>query len=343
MTSRHPDLTIIIISFNVRKLLDQCLKSLFNDPHSKNWQIIVVDNASSDDTVEYLKKHYRVIPPLTKGRLGGVSLIISQNRNNDTTQQRHNKIQLIESDKNFGFSAGNNLATQYINAPYTLFLNPDTVVPQGTIPHMLQYIKQHKNVGAVTCKVLLPNKQLDDGCHRGFPTPWNSFCYFSGLSRLFPKTKLFSGYTLNYLNLNTIHEIDSLCGTFMLLRTEIGSQLHWFDQDYFWNGEDIDFCYRIKQLDYKIIYNPEVSITHYKGASAGYKKTSYGKNTASKNIRLLAAQSSTQAMKLFYQKHYHQQYPTWFSRMVFTGINLLEKQRINSINNKAIKYETIKP
>lgn len=296
-----PNLTIIILSYNVRHLLTDCLESLYQDPASSNWQIIVVDNASTDDSVIHLKKHYP-------------------------------KVTLIKSDTNVGFSAGNNLAVSQIKTPYTLFLNPDTVVPPNTIPFILQYLTENPEVGAATCEVLLPNGKLDDSCHRGFPSPWNSFCHFTKLSKLFPSTQLFAGYNMTYLDLQTTHQIDSLTGAFMMMPTKVGKQLNWWDEDYFWNGEDLDFCMRIHQAGYKVMYIPDVSITHYKGSSGGYKDTSHGKHTVDQSTKIKAAKSSTQAMRIFYRKHYQSQNSAVLNYLVLSGIRLLERIRLSKIN-----------
>ncbi len=291
------NLSIVILSYNVRSLLANCLDSLLKDTDSVNWQIIVVDNNSQDDSVKYVKENYK-------------------------------DVLLIESDDNLGFSAGNNLAINKIDSNYVLFLNPDTVVEKGAISTTLRYLSAHPQVGAVTCRVELPSGKIDEGCHRGFPTPWNAFCHFSGLSKLFGKNRWFSGYTLGYKNFNEIHEIDALTGAFMMIPTSIGKQLDWWDEDYFWNGEDIDFCYRIKQLSLKIMYLPNVKIKHYKGSSGGYKRTSHGNHCVNKQTKILAARSSTQAMKIFYGKHYMQVYPRWLTWMSLQGINILEKIRV---------------
>ena len=103
-----------------------------------------------------------------------------------------------------------------------LFLNPDTEVDKDTIPYMISFMEKNKEAGASTCFVKLPSGKLDDGAHRGFPTPWNSFCYFLGLSRLFPQSKLFSGYTLGHLDLTKTHEVDSAVGAFMMVRRIAG-------------------------------------------------------------------------------------------------------------------------
>jgi GT2 family glycosyltransferase len=310
MNIKHPTLTIIILSYNVRELLANCLDSLCLDPDYKNWQIIIVDNASTDDTIKFLQNNYK-----------------TTHRHNDNS-----KIQIIESDKNLGFSAGNNLAISSIKAPYTLFLNPDTVVPKGTIPRILKYLHNHPDTGAATCKVLLPDGRLDDGCHRGFPNPHNAFFHFTKLSKIFPNSKFMSEYTHGHKSLNTIHQIDSLTGTFMMMPTELGEKLNWWDEDYFWNGDDLDFCYRIDQAGYKVMFIPDVTIIHYKGASGGYKPTSHGVQKVDKKTKIRTAKSSTQAMRIFYQKHYLDKYPRWMTWLTLLGITLLEKYRIYRIN-----------
>ncbi len=288
--------SIVILSYNVEKLLVQCLNSLLADSASDNWQIIVVDNNSQDNSVAAVRK------------FGNVTL--------------------IKSEENLGFSAGNNLAVGEIQGQYTLFLNPDTVVDKGAIAMVERYLSAHPQVGAATCRVALPDGKLDNGCHRGFPTPWNAFCYFSGLGKLFPRSRWLAGYTLGYKPMDEIHEIEALTGAFMMLPTSVGRQLGWWDEDYFWNGEDLDFCYRIKKSGLKVMYLPGAKITHYKGSSGGYKSTSHGKNAVDKQTKLMAARSSTRAMKIFYDKHYRQVYPRWMTWMVIKGIGLLEQIRV---------------
>ena len=162
--SESPDLSIIILNYNVKDLLLNCLESVFKDPSSKNWQVIVVDNASSDGSVEAVKKEFP-------------------------------GVELITSKENLGFSAGNNSAISKVKAPTVLFLNPDTEIVDGAISKSLEYLMTNPDIGAITCRVELPNGKLDYSSHRGFPTPWNSFAYFSGLSKLFPKSPIFAGYT----------------------------------------------------------------------------------------------------------------------------------------------------
>jgi GT2 family glycosyltransferase len=286
------DLTIVILSYNVEKLLIACIESvLASQTTSDNWQIVVVDNVSLDGSVTSIKKHFP-------------------------------KVKVIENPQNFGFGKGNNVALRKVTTEYTLLLNPDTVVYPGTIQTVLDYIRNHPNVGAATCRVELPDGTLDYSCHRRFPDPWNSFVYFfSGLGKK-------SSYA--YTNIPPgIHEIDALCGAFAMIRTEVGKKLNWFDEDYWWNGEDLDLCYRIKQLAKKIVFIPDVKITHYKGSSSGLQKTA--SVSVPKSIKIKTTLSGLTAMRLFYDKHLKNKYPWIFNQFIYLGMFVLKTIRVIKI------------
>lgn len=285
-------LTIIILNFNSKKLIHNCLISLNKVQNEVDFDVIVVDNGSTDGSPEMVEKEF----PWVK--------------------------KVIRNNKNLGFAAGNNTALRNVDTEFVLLLNPDTIVYPRTLRVVLDYIKNHHDVGAATCRVELPNGKLDYSCHRGFPTPWNAFCYFSGLSKLFPKSKFFSGYSATYKDMIKIHEIDALTGAFAFIRTSAGRNVGWLDEDYFWNGEDIDFCYKLKMDGWKIVYIPSVKIIHYKGSSSGLHKTGIGK--ADSVTKKRAALSSTQVMKLFYKKHLSKSYPFFVNWCVYSGIKLLE-------------------
>jgi GT2 family glycosyltransferase len=214
------------------------------------------------------------------------------------------------------------LGVQEANGRYILFLNPDIEVHAETLEGMIQFMDQHQDAGAATCKLLMPNGKIDDASHRGFPTPWNSFCHFLGLAKIFGKTKLFGGYNLGYLGLTKTHEIDALAGAFMLVRRKAGEKVGWWDEDYFFYGEDLDFCYILKQKGWKIYYVPEYSVLHYKGVSGGIKKVSHDITTASEETKIKSQQERFRAMRLFYKKHYEQKYPWFVTRLVYLGISL---------------------
>jgi GT2 family glycosyltransferase len=168
---------------------------------------------------------------------------------------------------------------------------------------------EHLDIGVLGCKVVLPDGRLDLACRRSFPTPEVSFYRMSGLSKLFPKHERFAQYNLTYLDENETYEVDSVVGAFMLVRREVVEQIGMLDEDYFMYGEDIDWCYRIKQAGWKVVYYPEVEIIHYKGASGGKK-----------NPRIIY--EFYRAMYLFYEKHYKSKYSIFTAGFIYSGIAL---------------------
>ena len=291
------DLSIIIVSYNTKDFLQKCIESIKNTAKDLAYEIIVVDNASSDGSPEVVRKEFK-------------------------------DVLLVSSKENLGFSKANNLGVKKTNGRYVLFLNADTIVYPNTLRTMLDFMDNTKEAGAATCKLVLPSGKIDDASHRGFPTPWNSFSHFSGLSKIFSKTKLFGGYNLEFMDLNKTHEIDALAGAFMLVRREAGEQVGWWDEDYFFYGEDLDFCFMLKQKGWKIYYVPEVSILHYKGVSGGIKKHSKHITTADNETRIKSQKERFRAMRLFYEKHYENKYPKIVTALVYVGISF--KRRLSS-------------
>lgn len=287
---KNIDLSIIIVNFNTSEVLNSCLRSIYQGQLNKsNFEIIVVDNNSKDDSVRLIPKTYP-------------------------------EVILINNKKNEGFATANNQAVKKISGDFILFLNPDTQLNEDTLPTMLNFMKENSDVGVATCRVNLVSGNIDDACHRGFPTPWNAFCHFSGLSTIFPASKIFNGYHLGYSDLNKIHEIDSCAGAFMMVRKKVGDQIDWFDEDYFWYGEDLDFCYRVKKNKWKIMFVPDVTIIHYKGVSSGIKKHSRNLSLADRKIQLVSTKARFEVMRIFYEKHYQDKYPGWLRTLVTSGI-----------------------
>lgn len=302
------DLSIIIVSYNTEKLLKECIESIVHSVEKIEYEIIVVDNNSTDGSVELIQ-----------------SSKFPLRREASKVENQSLKLKVIKNDQNLGFSKANNIGVKHSNGKYVLFLNSDTVVYPNTIETMVNFVDNSLEIGAATCKLVMPNGKLDDASHRGFPTPWNSFCHFSGLGKMFGKTQLFNGYNLGWKNIDKIHEIDALAGAFMMVRREAGEQVDWWDEDYFWYGEDLDFCYRLKKKGWKIFYNPNVSILHYKGVSGGLKKESKELTTASSVTKAMAAKARFEAMRIFYKKHYKNIYPWYVNLLVQNGINLTQK------------------
>ena len=289
------DLSIIILNYNVRELLLNCLESIFkNKGIDDHWQVIVVDNASSDDSVEAVRKQFP-------------------------------QVELIANKENMGFSAGNNMGVKLSKAPVILFLNPDTKVVGKVIQKTYEYLLGNPDIGAITCRVELPDGKLDYSSHRGFPTPWNSLCYFSGLSKLFPYSPLFAGYTASYLDVRKIHEIDCLTGAFLMVRRIAGEQIGFWDKDYFFNGEDIEFCYSLKEKGWKIFFYPDEKIIHYKGSSSGLWSSASKK--VDKKVKIASAKHGVDAMRIFYKKHFYKKYPPLIRDLILAGIKALEHYR----------------
>lgn len=293
------ELSVIYVNYNAGNYLKASIESLIKTVKEVDYEIIVVDNASTDNSAEMIKKEFPEV--------------------------------LLINNANEGFAKGNNRGVKVAKGKYLLFLNCDTVVYPETINIMVSFIKQHKDAGAVTCKLEVPGMGIDYASHRGFPTPWNSFCYFTGLSKLFPKLKIFNGYTLSFMDMTKTHKIDSLSGAFMLVRREAGEQVGWWDEDYFFNGEDIDFCFCLKQKGWQIYYVPVVSILHYGGVSGGTKKHSQNITTADKETKKRIQTARFEAMEIFYNKHYKDKYPKLLTWLVLQGITLKQQQVFRKI------------
>jgi GT2 family glycosyltransferase len=276
-------LSIIIVSYNTKELLKACLESIESNRRTDDkWEVIVVDNASSDESVEYLK--------------------------------RKKQIQTIVNKANIGYSRANNQGIKNSSGEYVLLLNSDTELRAGTLQEILAYMDTYTRVGAVTCKVELPDGKIDPACHRGFPTPWASLSYFLGFEKLFPRSELFSQYHLGYKDMNSIHEIDSPVGAFFLTRRKILEDIKGLDEEYFMYGEDIDLSYRIKEAGWPIVYYPLVSILHRKKQS--------GRSGKNKDVRKQTDIFFYEAMKIFYTKHFMKKYPSIVTRFIFFILTL---------------------
>lgn len=289
-------LSIIIVSYNTQQLLSDCLDSLEKVVKEVNFEVIVVDNASSDDSVEMVKNDY----PWVK---------------------------LIVSDKNLGFGAGNNLAKDTVKGEYVLFLNSDTIVKKNSLGKTVEYMDENPPIGALTCKLVLPNGELDKDTRRSFPTPWVSLTHLAiPLDRIFPKSKAFSKYWYGYMPINQVHEIDVVQGAFFLTKKKILDHVGWFDEDYFLDGEDIDLSWKIKNAGWKNVYYPKVSIVHVKGASKGKNKKLKSKVSLKEKIKYRTA--GVNSMELFYRKRLWNNYPFFINISVLIGIRILKLIRL---------------
>ncbi|MBE6486766.1 MAG: glycosyltransferase family 2 protein [Methanosphaera stadtmanae] len=271
------DLSILIVNYRTYSLTKQTINSVLNTVNAIDYEIIIVDNDSADGSLEKLIKDFEEYP----------------------------FIKFIKNKNNDGFAVANNLAFKESKGEYVLLLNSDVIVNKGTINESLNYIKSNENIGVLGCKVVLPDGTLDKACRRSFPTFEVSFYRMTGLSKLFPNSKRFNRYNLSYLDENGIYPVDCVVGAFMLINSDVMVECNALDESYFMYGEDIDLCYKIKELGYCVCYFGIYDIVHYKGASG-------------KNKRLLY--EFHKSMEIFYEKHYKEKDPFIINIITYLGI-----------------------
>ena len=295
---KKPLVSVIILSYNTKKLLADCLRSVFkSELNNCRMEVIVVDNGSTDGSVnEIRKKKYGI-------------------RN----------LEIIENGENIGFAAGNNRARKVVRGGYVLFLNPDTLVEKNTIDESIRFLDENKKVGAMTCKILLPDGSLDKDARRSFPTPWVAVSHLSHLDRIFKRSRLFSRYWYGYMDEDEIHEVDVLQGAYFLVRMRVLEKVGWFDEDYFMDGEDVDLSWKIKNAGWEIVYYPRVKITHVKGAAKGKNK---GVKKLSLKSRIPVVLAGVNSMETFYRKRLWKMYPAFVNVCVITAIKVLKGIRI---------------
>ncbi len=182
-----PDVSVIIVNYNVRDFLQQSLLSIQKALKGIRSEIFVVDNASDDGSVDVLRHRFPAI-------------------------------QLFRNTANLGFAKANNIALKKARGKFLLLINPDTIVQEDTIRVMVEFLQNHPEVGLAGCKILNPDGSFQPACRRGFPTPWVAFTKIFGLSKLFPNTKLFGKYNLTYLNTEDTYPVDAVSGSFMMLQ-----------------------------------------------------------------------------------------------------------------------------
>lgn len=263
------DLTIAILNYNSGEYLSKCLQSIKNVHDEANITVIAIDNNSTDDSFNLTKEKFK-------------------------------NVKFVQNEENVGFSKGYNKTLKEIKSEFVLLLNPDCLLEKGVVKKVLENFEKFGNAGAISCKIILPNGKTDLTAHRGFPTPMASFMYALGNDKFYHLTDTLS---------DEIHEVDAISGAFFFTKKSILEEVGFLDERFFLYGEDIDLSLRIKNKGYKILYDPSVKITHYKGISSGLKKHSKTLSAADKETKNKAMNAFYEAMVLFYDKHYKSKYP----------------------------------
>lgn len=277
------DLGIVIVSWNTRDLLRDCLKSV-QASEGVTTRVIVVDNASADGSADMARQEF---PDVT----------------------------VIANTDNLGFPAANNQGLRVLgfeqgcgdDVPrYALALNPDTVLPPDALRDMVAYMDADERIGAAGPKLVMLDGQLDMACRRSFPTPEISFYRMVGLSSLFPHSRRFGRYNMTYLDPDIETEVDSVVGAFMMVRRAAIQRVGLFDDVFFMYGEDLDWAYRIKQAGWIVMYNPRVTVLHIKRAASRQSKR--------------AQREFYRAMLIFYRKHYRATTTWWLHSLIMMGL-----------------------
>jgi O-antigen biosynthesis protein len=229
-------LSVIIVNYNVKYFLEQCLYSVQKACSGMQAEIIVVDNNSGDGSKPYLEEKFT-----------GVHFIW----NND----------------NMGFAMANNLALEKAKGEFILFLNPDTLLAEDCMEKCIGFLKKNKKAGALGIRMVDGTGNFLKESKRAFPSPLTSLFKLSGLARLFPRSKTFARYHLGHLSENENHEVDVLAGAFMMIPKKVLSEVGNFDEQFFMYGEDVDLSYRIQKAGYRNYYFSESTIIHFKGES----------------------------------------------------------------------------
>jgi GT2 family glycosyltransferase len=275
----RPLVSVLVVSYNSRLALRDCLAWLAIERTSVPLEVIVVDNRSQDGTVAMVANEFPWV-------------------------------QLFPNSQNRGFAHAINDAITHARGEFLLLVNPDIFASPGTIKTALAALQAHEEVGMVGCKLIRPDGTFDHACKRGFPTVSGALYYFLGLHRLFPGSRRFAQYTLGDRDIDRPSFVDAVNGAFMLVRRSAAEAVGPMDERFWLYAEDLDWCLRFWQADWKILYWPAAVATHIKGASAGTHRS----------IRLNYA--FYRSAWLFYRKHHEATHSRFVTTLVFLGLSL---------------------
>ena len=271
-------LSIIIVNYNAAELLKNCIESIYNETHEITFDIWVVDNNSSDDSVAMVKENFP-------------------------------EVNLLQNADNVGFARANNMAIEEAKTDYVLLLNPDTIICNQAIDKVIGYMDQKTEVGITGCKVLNEDGSIQLACRRSIPTPKVAFFRLTGMSRLFPNSKLMAKYNLTYLDASEPHEVDAVSGAFLMIRGKVIDKIGGLDSDFFMYGEELDWCLRTKKAGWAVMYYPYAQIIHYKGE-------------CSKSNSRKATFEFYRSMRLFHKKHFADNHSSIINAIIYVGIFL---------------------
>ena len=233
----EPRVSIVIVNYKVAPLIVQLLRSLADAHLHERCEVIVVDNASQDESEQMVTLPFPLVT-------------------------------WIGLKNNLGFGKACNVGARRAQGAYVLFINPDTIISINTISECVSFLESHPQAGMVGPKILNPDGTLQASCRRSFPTPRVAFYHFSGISRLFPGSERFGRYNLTYLDPDDSTSVDAISGSFMFVRRPLFMRIGGFDEQFFMYGEDLDLCRRVRDEGFEVWYHPRTQIVHSKGKSS---------------------------------------------------------------------------
>ncbi len=229
------ELTVIIVNFNTCRLLRDCLDSVFKNTTGLEYQVIVVDNASTDGSVEMMRNEFP-------------------------------DVRVVENERNVGFAAANNQAWRTARSDYVLLLNSDTIVREGVLRDVVGFMRSNDEAGIVGCKLINPDGSLQRST-RSFPGVWNLFVEATFLYHLFPRSELFGKYYMTCFDHESIRRVDIVMGAFMMIRQRVWNKIGLLDESYFMYTEEADYCHRARETGEDTYFYPGASVVHLGGGS----------------------------------------------------------------------------
>ena len=271
------DLSLCMVTYKARAVLEDCLESIYGQPHKVTFETILIDNDSQDGTAEMVRDKYP-------------------------------QVRYVQNDSNVGFQIATNQALRMAEGRYLMWLNNDTIVQPGAFDALVAFADAHPKAGIVGPKVLNKDGTLQKQCRRGDPTPWNVLAYFSGLWRLFPRSRFWSGYLVGYSPDDETVEVDSCSGAAMMVRREVMDDVGPIDESFLYGGEDLDYCYQVRRKGWTNYYYPGARIIHL-GGQGGSRRRPY---------RL--TYEFHRSMVLYYRKNLTGRYPFPLVWLIYAGI-----------------------
>ena len=253
-------LSIVIVNWNTTSLLKTLIQSIRSNEPKFDYEIIVVDNASEDFSEDSFRAEFP-------------------------------EVKLIANNQNAGYAKGNNKAFEVATGEYILLLNPDTEVTSGAIQTLVDFMDTHKNAAAAGAKLVRPNSTTDSSL-RSFPYPGAIAWEYIGLSKIFPKSRLFGRYRMTYFNYDKVIEVDQPMGSCLIISRKALEDIGSFDENFPIFFNEVDWLYRAKELGYKIYFTPDATVIHHGAAS-----------TKQINKRIMKSESHESLIR-FYEKHY---------------------------------------